>query len=93
MNLGRDLGFQEVLIEGEALSVIKKMQAYDKDGSLIGAYIYDGKHKVVGFIKFDFFPYSERCKWSSRYSSKGRLKVGIKYLSGGSDAFLCERYD
>ncbi|MFQ6626356.1 hypothetical protein Gotur_005681 [Gossypium turneri] len=41
MNLGRDLGFQEVLIEGEALSMIRKMQAYDKDGSLIGAYIYD----------------------------------------------------
>ncbi|MBA0553988.1 hypothetical protein Golob_013123 [Gossypium lobatum] len=50
VNLGRDLGFQEVLIEGEALSVIKKMQAYDKDGSLIGAYIYDDANRVVDIL-------------------------------------------
>ncbi|MBA0869788.1 hypothetical protein Goshw_003271 [Gossypium schwendimanii] len=54
LNLERNLGFQEVLIEGDALSLIKKIQACDIDDSLIRAYIHDAKHKPGGFDRCDF---------------------------------------
>ncbi|KAG8481358.1 hypothetical protein CXB51_026131 [Gossypium anomalum] len=50
VNLERDLGFREVLIKRDALSVIKKMQACDIDGSLIRAYTHDAKHKLTGLV-------------------------------------------
>ncbi|MBA0599707.1 hypothetical protein Gorai_005914, partial [Gossypium raimondii] len=54
VNLGRDPGFREVLIEGDTLSVITKMQACDIDDSLIKAYIHDAKHKPGGSNRCDF---------------------------------------
>lgn len=83
MNLGRDLGFQEVLIEGVALSVIKKMQACDKVSSLIGAYIHDDKHKVAGFIKCDLFHIQRDENGVVDILAKEGLKLGEStYLVG-----------
>ncbi|MBA0812754.1 hypothetical protein Gohar_026693, partial [Gossypium harknessii] len=83
VNLERDLGFQEVLIEGDALSMIKKMQACDIDDSLVRAYIYDGKHKPGGSNRCDFHHIQRNANRVTDILAKEGLKRGKStYLVG-----------
>ncbi|MBA0853827.1 hypothetical protein Goshw_022487 [Gossypium schwendimanii] len=54
VSLRLDLRIEEVLLEGDALSVIKKMNSCNEDGSVIGAYIYDAKLKAKGSKRYLF---------------------------------------
>lgn len=46
---GKELGFQKVIIEGDSLSTIRKIQSENKDRSLICVYINDCKHMGKDF--------------------------------------------
>ncbi|KAL4273637.1 hypothetical protein GQ457_13G027630 [Hibiscus cannabinus] len=50
----KDLGFVKVVIEGDSLSVIKKVCAPAPDGSLIGSIIYDIGEASKGFESVTF---------------------------------------
>ncbi|MBA0679925.1 hypothetical protein Goari_011666, partial [Gossypium aridum] len=54
VSLRLDLRIEEVLLEGDALSGIKKMNSCNEDGSVIGAYIYDAKLKSKGSKRYLF---------------------------------------
>lgn len=45
------LGIREVLVEGDALSMTKRMWSCNENGSVIGAYIHDAKKKSRRFHK------------------------------------------
>ncbi|KAH1090585.1 hypothetical protein J1N35_017842 [Gossypium stocksii] len=51
VRLGLDLGLQEVVIEGDALTMVKKLQKNRRDESIISAYIEDSKSMCLNFRK------------------------------------------
>ncbi|KAK5817881.1 hypothetical protein PVK06_022810 [Gossypium arboreum] len=75
------LGFREVILESNALSMIKKMRSCINDGSDIGAYIYDAKIKVEMF---------SRCSYRhvSRYANTVAHIVAKEGLRRGGSAYL-----
>ncbi|MBA0615545.1 hypothetical protein Godav_015668, partial [Gossypium davidsonii] len=49
--LGLDLGLYEVVIEGDAITVVKKLQTNRRDELIISAYIEDSKSMCLNFRK------------------------------------------
>ncbi|KAH1081692.1 hypothetical protein J1N35_021453 [Gossypium stocksii] len=54
VNIGRELGLTHVIIEGDSLTVIKKIQNQNRDRSEIGPFILDIKERRTLFLECQF---------------------------------------
>ncbi|MBA0854744.1 hypothetical protein Goshw_004418 [Gossypium schwendimanii] len=54
LQFAEDLGFQRILVEGDALIVIKKMKSIEGDKSRIGMLIKANKYKSEKFEEIEF---------------------------------------
>lgn len=89
VEMGKDMGWVDVIIEGDSLSVIKKCQNQPQDCSLIGAYIADIKDLQHGFHRnrFSFTPRSANSL--THHLATESLKRGEEaYLLGRLPAFV-----
>lgn len=54
LQFAEDLGFRRILVEGDALTVIRKMKSTNEDKSVIGMVIRASKDKVETFEEIEF---------------------------------------
>lgn len=52
--MAEEIGFYEIQVEGDALTVIRKLNLETKDRSCIRVYIQEIKRKSLGFIIIKF---------------------------------------
>ncbi|KAA3483062.1 reverse transcriptase [Gossypium australe] len=82
IDLGFQLGLWEVEIEGDARTVIRKLQEKKEDRSKIAAYIKDSKEMVLQFRYCVFlFQNREANEVAHKIASKGLKRKGNNYLS------------
>ncbi|KAK5833655.1 hypothetical protein PVK06_017508 [Gossypium arboreum] len=81
VSLGLDLGFQDVVVEGDALIVILKVLSPMSDNSVLGAYIRDNKLWVRSFRRCVF-------KHMLREGNIVAHLLAIEILKGGNSYYL-----
>lgn len=54
VNIGRELGLTHVIIKGDSLTAIKKIQNQNRDRSKIGPFIFDIKERRTMFFQCQF---------------------------------------
>ncbi|MBA0702798.1 hypothetical protein Goari_022480 [Gossypium aridum] len=54
LQFAEDLGFRRILVEGDALTVIRKMKSTNEDKSVIGMVIRASKDKVETLEEIEF---------------------------------------
>ncbi|MBA0602626.1 hypothetical protein Gorai_002800 [Gossypium raimondii] len=89
IRLGLDLGLQEVIFEGDALTVVKKLLNNSRNGSTISAYIKDTKSYQWIKKGEEYLSYW----WSVEVQSKigRRISVGFKIEGKIKRRFLTVR--
>ncbi|MBA0730777.1 hypothetical protein Golax_022772 [Gossypium laxum] len=90
VSLGIYLGIREALVEGDALSVIKKMRSYNVDGSVIAAYIHDAKKKKAeGFTRCSLrHVHRHANRVANMLAREGLRRGGSTYLEGCVSDFV-----
>ncbi|MBA0821960.1 hypothetical protein Goarm_018783, partial [Gossypium armourianum] len=83
VRLGLALGFSYVIVEGDSLTVLRKVQSSRPDPPILGAYIQDIKCRVGCFRKCDFQHVLRVGNTVADLLAKEGLKVGI-------GSYMCE---
>ncbi|MBA0877993.1 hypothetical protein Goshw_000411 [Gossypium schwendimanii] len=76
VTVGRDLGMKYVEIEGDSLTVTKKVKNPNRDKSAIGPYIHDIKEQNVTFYECKFQHARRAANKSTHNLASERLKMG-----------------
>ncbi|KAA3465096.1 reverse transcriptase [Gossypium australe] len=79
---GVDMRWRKIIIEGDALIVIKKCRKQMGDRSMIGAIIHDIQQLQTGFEKCSFIAYTKRIKQPSPYFGYKNFKIIERILPG-----------
>ncbi|MBA0789291.1 hypothetical protein Gotri_000189 [Gossypium trilobum] len=76
VTVGRYLGMKYVEIEGDSLTVIKKVKNPNRDKSTIGPYIHDIKEQNATFYECKFQHAKRAANKSAHNLASERLKMG-----------------
>ncbi|KAH1072753.1 hypothetical protein J1N35_025081 [Gossypium stocksii] len=83
--VGRELGIKYVIIEGESLTLIKKVQNKKQDKSVIGPYIVDIKDQNATFYECKF-------QHARRAANKSAHSLASEGLKRGENVYLIHEY-
>ncbi|MBA0868085.1 hypothetical protein Goshw_008609, partial [Gossypium schwendimanii] len=81
VTVGRYLGMKYVKIEGDSLTVIKKVKNLNRDKSTIGPYIHDNKEHNAAFYECKF----QHARQSANKSAHNLASEGVKRSIGDRD--------
>ncbi|KAK5844651.1 hypothetical protein PVK06_000791 [Gossypium arboreum] len=76
IQVGHELGLKQVIIEGDSLTVIKKVQNPKRDRSEIGPFIFDIKNQKAGFHKCQFQHINRSANITAHNLASEGLKMG-----------------
>ncbi|KAK5818410.1 uncharacterized protein LOC108477907 [Gossypium arboreum] len=85
VRMGLDLSYQRVVVEGDALSIIKKIQRNENDKSMLSPYIIDIKTLSKNFNKCRFRRIGRKGNETAHAIAQEALKLNITtYMEGQS---------
>ncbi|KAK5839252.1 hypothetical protein PVK06_008028 [Gossypium arboreum] len=88
VQMGLNLGFMEVMIEGDALAIVKKLHANHDDRSVISAYTIDSKSLSANYNRCVFVHTSRKENGLTHLlDSEGICKGETTYMVEGVPPF------
>ncbi|KAG8488566.1 hypothetical protein CXB51_016292 [Gossypium anomalum] len=85
VRMGLDLSYQRVVVEGDALSIIKKIQRNENDRSMLSPYIIDIKTLSKNFNKCRFRQMGRKGNETAHATAQEALKLNrTTYMEGQS---------
>ncbi|XVF65582.1 hypothetical protein PTKIN_Ptkin09bG0260100 [Pterospermum kingtungense] len=85
LEFAADCGFRRIILEGDALCIIKRLQGCNEDRSLIGNQIEEGRSRISNFHHCKLLHCSRECNGAAH----GLAKFG---LHNSSDSIWMEDY-
>ncbi|MBA0754185.1 hypothetical protein Gogos_021771 [Gossypium gossypioides] len=88
VHLGMALDFPDVIVEGDSLMVLHKVQSFRFDLSILDVYIRDIKHWAGYFFRCDFWHFLRAGNTVADLLANKGLKAGMSsYICGGVPDF------